>query len=102
MDVSHKKCTKCGVVKQRDSFYSRARNKNGLHPSCKECMKIARRNARPCCGRYSEYVHFVFGGRLRRLSAECAETDSYCAECEVVNAPYVFYHSSACSKRHVS
>jgi hypothetical protein len=43
MEVIMKKCTKCGLTKSRDEFYSHKRAKDCLHPQCKECSKKSRK-----------------------------------------------------------
>lgn len=39
-----KVCTKCGLQKNEESFYKLKSGKNGIHPWCKECVKIANKS----------------------------------------------------------
>jgi hypothetical protein len=35
--LSLKKCTKCGMTRERKDFYKRKSSKDGLKPECKDC-----------------------------------------------------------------
>lgn len=91
ISIESKQCSRCKLSKPNSEFHKSSRRKDGLKPSCKECVKEYYRESNGTLKMYNSHLLRTYGITREQYEELVTAQDGKCALCRVA-FPKSRYH----------